>query len=271
MYSLDINFLSDREERVSAEPVVARAAATQSPIALYLGLIIGVGLPALMLGYWAYSQYRTGILQQQNEALDNQIAQIEILRGEFADVDQQVQTIEEEVQALATVFDRIKPWSAILQDVRDRIPNMPANTPPDIVQVMSISQIDDGGSRRPTPPPADGAPPPPPPEPKIQIQGFATTFTAVNDFLLLLQRSPFLSGSDTRLVSAELVNDPRQLEPASDDVSVEVSLRQQVRYTIEARPTELTASELFEELEGTLSFGLTSRIETLRNRGVLQP
>ncbi|TVQ16337.1 MAG: fimbrial protein [Leptolyngbya sp. DLM2.Bin15] len=275
MYSLDINFLSDREERISTEPVASKAVAPQSPIMLYAGLIIGIGLPAAMFGLFLFSQYRTGILQQENQALDNQIAQIESLRGEFADVDGQVQLIEEEVQALATVFDRIKPWSAILQDVRDRIPNMPANTPPDIVQVIQISQVEEDSAPRGTTPVAnaDGTvpPPPPPPETKIQIQGYATTFTAVNDFLLLLQRSPFLNSSQTRLVVAELVDDPRQLEPESDDVSVEVSLRQQVRYTIEARLTDLTASELFDELEGTLSYGLTSRIETLRNRGVLQP
>lgn len=274
MYSLDINFLSDREERISAEPVASKAAAPQSPVLLYAGLIIGIGLPAAMVGLWLFSQYRTGILQQENQALDNQIAQIESLRGEFADVDSQVQLIEEEVQALATVFDRIKPWSAILQDVRDRIPNMPANTPPDIVQVIQISQVEEDPAPRGSTPVAnaDGTvpPPPPPPETKIQIQGYATTFTAVNDFLLLLQRSPFLNSDETRLVVAELVDDPRQLQPENEDVSVEVSLRQQVSYTIEARLTDMTASELFDELEGTLSYGLTSRIETLRNRGVLQ-
>ncbi|HEY9815651.1 MAG TPA: PilN domain-containing protein [Candidatus Obscuribacterales bacterium] len=275
MYSLDINFLSDREERISAEPAASKAAAPQSPIMLYAGLIIGIGLPAAMVGLWLFSQYRTGILQQENQALDNQIAQIESLRGEFADVDSQVKLIEEEVQALATVFDRIKPWSAILQDVRDRIPNMPANTPPDIVQVIQIAQVEEEAAPRGSTPVAnaDGTvpPPPPPPETKIQIRGYATTFTAVNDFLLLLQRSPFLNSDETRLVVAELVDDPRQLEPENDDVSVEVSLRQQVSYTIEARLTDMTASELFDELEGTLSYGLTSRIETLRNRGVLQP
>lgn len=275
MYSLDINFLSDREERISAEPVASKAAAPQSPIMLYAGLIIGIGLPAAMVGLWLFSQYRTGILQQENQALDSQIAQIESLRGEFADVDSQVQLIEEEVQALATVFDRIKPWSAILQDVRDRIPNMPANTPPDIVQVIQIAQVEEEPAPRSSTPTAnaDGTvpPPPPPPETKIQIQGYATTFTAVNDFLLLLQRSPFLNSDETRLVVAELVDDPRQLQPENEDVSVEVSLRQQVSYTIEARLTDMTASELFDELEGTLSYGLTSRIETLRNRGVLQP
>ncbi len=275
MYSLDINFLSDREERISAEPIASKAAAPQSPIMLYAGLIIGIGLPAAMVGLWLFSQYRTGILQQENQALDSQIAQIESLRGEFADVDSQVQLIEEEVQALATVFDRIKPWSAILQDVRDRIPNMPANTPPDIVQVIQISQVEEEPAPRSSTPTAnaDGTvpPPPPPPETKIQIRGYATTFTAVNDFLLLLQRSPFLNSDETRLVVAELVDDPRQLQPENEDVSVEVSLRQQVSYTIEARLTDMTASELFDELEGTLSYGLTSRIETLRNRGVLQP
>ncbi|MGB3517203.1 MAG: PilN domain-containing protein [Elainellaceae cyanobacterium] len=275
MYSLDINFLSDREERISAEPIASKAAAPQSPIMLYAGLIIGIGLPAAMVGLWLFSQYRTGILQQENQALDSQIAQIESLRGEFADVDSQVQLIEEEVQALATVFDRIKPWSAILQDVRDRIPNMPANTPPDIVQVIQISQVEEEPAPRSSTPTADAdgtvPPPPPPPETKIQIRGYATTFTAVNDFLLLLQRSPFLNSDETRLVVAELVDDPRQLQPENEDVSVEVSLRQQVSYTIEARLTDMTASELFDELEGTLSYGLTSRIETLRNRGVLQP
>lgn len=280
MYSLDVNFLNDRQERPSAEPVAAKRRSTQSsPVALYAGLVVGLGLPALMLGYWAYSQYRTGVLEQQKADLDNRILQIESLRGEFANVDSEVAAIEAEVQALATVFDRIKPWSAVLQDIRDRIPNMPTADPPNIVQVIQITQVEEEEPRRGSSSSssnsgdeaAEGAPPPPPPQPRIQITGYATTFTAVNDFLLLLQRSPFLQGDATRLVTAELVDDPRDIEPINENVNVEIELSQQVEYTIEAQLTESTASELFSELEGTASFGLTSRIQTLRDRGVLQP
>jgi type IV pilus assembly protein PilN len=272
MYSLDINFLNDRQERPTVQARPAATQATQSPIALYVGAIVGVGALALAGGYFLFLQYQTGALEQRSAELDNRILEIEALRGEFANVDGQVEAIESEVQALATVFDRIKPWSAILDDVRSRIPNNAASNPPEVVQVITIAQAEqDSGARRQAPA-AEGetATVPPPPQPVIRIEGYATTFNAVNDFVLLLQRSPFLQPNDTRLVSAQLVDDPRDIQPVNDDIDIEVELSQQVQYAIQARLTEMTASELLDELQAT-SPGLTYRIETLRNRGVLQP
>jgi type IV pilus assembly protein PilN len=275
MYSLDINFLNDRQERPTVEARPKSAQAQQSPIALYIGAIVGVGALALAGGYYFFAQYQTSALQQRLTELDGEIAAIEALRGEFEDVDSQVEAIESEVNALATVFDRIKPWSAIFQDVRGRIPNNAEASPPEVVQVSRIAQEEEEGAtraRRSSAPAAEGeeAVAPPPPQPLVRIEGYATTFTAVNNFVLLLQRSPFLQPDDTRIVSAVLVDDPRTIEPVNEDIELEVELPQQVQYVIQARFTERTASELLEELQET-SPGLAYRIETLRERGVLQP
>jgi type IV pilus assembly protein PilN len=206
-------------------------------------------------------------------ALQAQLQEVEGIRTQIAQIDA-------ENQALATVFDRIKPWSAILQDVRDRVPTG--------VQVSLIEQKDPstvpGAVPTPTPaappPPADPnqpaaapAPPPEPPPDLIEVSGQARTFNDVNDFLLTLQRSPFLQAAETKLVTAELVDNPTEIRFANEQNSgqLQVQLPRVVEFKIQSTLTSLPASELLQDLERTLAVGLPARIEALRERGVIQP
>lgn len=287
MYSLDINFLNDRVERIPEGGARSPSAVVQdSPRPLYIGTAIGVFGLALVLGSWVILQQRNAALQAQQAELDTQLAALQAQLQEVDTINAQITAIDAENKALATVFDRIKPWSAVLQDVRDRVPVG--------VQVSLIEQKDplaQPGAAPPPPPapaasPAAGAPegatpaPPPvaePPASIISITGQARNFSDVNDFLLTLQRSPFLEGEDTKLVTAELIDDPTQVKfeenqrQSTSSNQVQVELPKVVQFTIESTLTNLPASNLLQDLERTLAVGLPARIQALRDRGVIQP
>jgi type IV pilus assembly protein PilN len=290
MYSLDINFLNDRAERPTeaglARGVVGRRVAAD-PRPYYIGAALAIALPALVAGYWLYLQNQNRNLEQQQAELDSQLSALQAQLGEVKNVNAQVAQIESENRALASVFDYIKPWSAILQDVRARVPNG--------VQIATIEQTAAETLRTPAPAPPPPSPSPSPsaspggqaaapspiatpaavaetPPPKIAISGVARSFNDVNDFVLTLQRSPFLKGDDVKLVSSTLVDNPTQVEFADKQggSNLEVKLPQVVQYRIEGSLTNLPASDLLQDLERTLSVGLASRIQALRDRGVLQ-
>lgn len=279
MYSLDINFLNDRAERPS-EVGLGRTGTRVSadPRPYYFGAALAIALPALVAGVWLFLQNQNRSLEQRQAELDTQLGVLQAQLGEVNSINSQIQSIEAENQALASVFDYIKPWSAILQDVRARVPSG--------VQIGTIEQIplDEAAivqaspSPSPSPSPADGqaSPPvaeaPPAPPPSIAISGVARSFNDVNDFVLTLQRSPFLKGDEIKLVSSQLIDNPTAIEFSSQQggQDLEVRLPQVVEYRIEGSLTNLPASELLQDLERTLSVGLASRIQALRDRGVIE-
>lgn len=278
MYSLDINFLNDRTERPSEAGLArgARGRVSNDPRPYYIGAILAVALPALVGGFWLYLQSQNRTLEQRQAELDSQLSALQAQLGEVNTINTQVQQIEAENQALASVFDYIKPWSAILQDVRSRVPTG--------VQIAEIAQLEPedvpAPPPSPSPSPAEGesaapapaAAPPEAPPPRIAVSGVARSFNDVNDFVLTLQRSPFLQQEQVRLVSSQLVDNPTEVEFADQagGQNLEVQLPQVVQYRIESDLTNLPASELLQDLERTLSVGLASRIQALRDRGVLQ-
>lgn len=270
MYSLDVNFLNDRQERPTEAGLVRPRARRQSPLPLYLGIAIGIALPALVGGFWVILQNQNQQLTQRQAELEGQLAALNAQRDVINSLETQVQQIEAENQALATVFDQIKPWSAVLQDIRGRVPGN--------IQINTIEQFQTEAPAAAAPPPApDGTQPPAAapatPTPSVRIRGYARTFNDVNDFVLTLQRSPFLEAENVKLVTSQLINNPTQVEIANqrDDRDIEVELPQVVEYTIESNLTNLPASALLQDLERTLSVGLSTRIQALRDRGVIQP
>ncbi|NJN88283.1 MAG: fimbrial assembly protein [Leptolyngbyaceae cyanobacterium SL_7_1] len=277
MYSLDVNFLNDRVERATeVGPAVARRS-PDGTTPLYVGLGVGVFLVALVGGLGLFWWNENQRLQQRSAQLDQELIEIQGLLSQVGDINTRITQIEAQNQALATVFDRIKPWSAVLQDMRDRTPSG--------VQIGQILQVAPSPAPAPPPPPpaspAPGQPaqpvaPPPPPEPpasKVQVNGIARTFDDVNDFMLTLQRSPFLDAESTYLVSATLVPDPTEVEvaqPEGGGQQVQAELRPVVQYQIETTLSPIPTSDLLQDLERTLSVGLASRIQALRDKGVIQ-
>jgi len=295
MYSLDINFLNDRAERAS-EAGLARGArgrgkvATGDPRAYYLGGALAIALPALVAGFWLFLQNQNSALEQQQADLNSQLVALQAQLGEVTKINGEVQQIEAENQALASVFDYIKPWSAILQDVRARVPSgvqiakieqldpepLPAAPPPPSPSPAASPSPGASPEANASPSPVAPAPAPavPPPNPsRLAISGVARSFNDANDFVLTLQRSPFLKGDEIKLVNSKLIDNPTAIEFADQNTggNIDVKLPQVVEYRIEGSLTNLPASDLLQDLERTLSVGLASRIQALRDRGVLQP
>lgn len=270
MYSLDINFVKDRPEyKLDKGKQSSKQRQPASDFTkLYLGLAAGLLLPAVVGAGWLFLQNQNSQLEQNVAKLDENLNKLGIQEQEIKKIQDDANQIKAETQALATVFNQIRPWSAILQDIRDRTPVA--------VQIESIKQ-----TAAPAAPPGQPAPtasaapagqPAPNPVSGIEVSGVARSFNDVNDFLLTLQQSPFFKPTDTKIVTAELIDNPIQ---AAGSVSqstrgVPLKLPQVVRYTMQSSLSDAQASELLRELERKGALGLVTRIRTLQKRGIIQ-
>jgi type IV pilus assembly protein PilN len=279
MYSLDINFVKDRPDYKldggTRSSKLRLPAGNLTP--LYLGLASGLILPALVGSGWLFLQSQNTQLEQKIAELDAELNRLGIQEQEIKKIQEETNQINGETQALATVFNQIRPWSAILQDIRDRIPKT--------VQIESIKQTAAGATQQAVPPASSAAPQPavppasstapqPAPNPAsgIEITGIARSFNDVNDFLLSLQQSSFFNPTDTKIVTAELADSPIAAAVPVPQVAEAVPVKppQVVRYTIQSSLSDVPASELLRELERKGTLGLVTRIRTLQQKGVIQ-
>jgi type IV pilus assembly protein PilN len=280
MYGLDVNFLSDRAE-FTETPIGARQAPGDNRPYIIGGAVAG-GLLLLVGGVWGLLQFQIAGLQQEQTRLDSQLSELNSRLQAAEATRKQTGDIKANTAALAGVFNQIKPWSAMLQDIRDRTP--------DGVQIRSVTQADPtsgpGGttpspSPRPAASPSPGAtaspnttptPAPPPVATTVSIAGVARSFGDVNDFVLVLKQSRFLKEDETRLQTAELVNNPVQIDlsAAKLETGAVVNLPKVVSYSIQSSISDVPASELVAELNSNGAVGLINRIETLRTKGVIQ-
>ncbi|MFM7365864.1 MAG: PilN domain-containing protein [Cuspidothrix sp.] len=264
MYSLDINFLKDRPEY--QKQVARRINLQQTGIELgnltpvYIGLAIGLLLPALVFAGLSILQGKTaqltqemGKLQEESKSLDTRIANIQKLKAE-------TNSISIQNKALVTVFDQIRPWSAMLQDLRDRIPNK--------VQIETIKQV---------PGPLPGKVPATPEAPTnpagfLEISGYAISYSSVNDFALSLGQSQFLNPLETKIMTAELVDAPPITgfaPPQPTTTNIIIKPLQVVKYTIKTGLSSVPASDLIPELEKKGTVGLVDRLRNIKKVGVI--
>lgn len=244
MYDLDVNFLKERQVNgtlpVEGDDPSAGEAAPLGPasqLPFFLGLAVAVAIPAAVGAYWALTarqvaQIETDVaaLQQELAARNASAASLEEARAELA-------RAEEEAAALAGIFTGIKPSTAILQDISDRVPSN--------VLVNSVSQSDDGGT--------------------VTIQGFAIDYEAVNYFLLTLKDSEFLDSEQSRVSGSQQAPYPAELlETPAGVVPEEV-----VSYTIETQLSDTSADELLPQLEDKGADGLVTRIRELERNNLI--
>ena len=294
MYSLDINFLKDRG--IQPDPVKrAKPAPKGSLTPLYIGLAVGLLLPALVGGMWFFLQQQIAQKESDKANLDAKLAQLKIEQNKVDQLNAQTALVTDETNSLASVFDQIKPWSAMLQDIRERIP--PG------VQIASIAQTAATAAPAPAAKPvaraknakpaaspspdaspgakaAPGATPAattPRPTTKLEITGRARSFDDVNYFLLTLQRSSFLKRDETQIVKAELVRDSSRVEvrrpgnaPGQPTNNTTYELPKSVQFKIQTNLSDIPASELLRELNRKGAVGLVKRIENLQQKGVIQ-
>jgi type IV pilus assembly protein PilN len=245
MYSLDVNFLKDRGLDATAKA----ATLTEKPkqpitdkLPILVGAIAALLLPAATFGYLKKVEAQQAEAEQSIQNIDAEIASINSQNQQIEQIRTQVQEIKQENQALVGVFEKIRPWSAILQEVSDR-------TPPG-VQIDSLTQ---SGSVE---------------NVQLAIAGTARSYNDINDFVLFLQRSPFFNGQKITLNGASVA--PLSVEIANQEdlpENASIELPQGVKYTINSELSNTATSKLIREIENKGSVGIVTRLKILESKG----
>ncbi len=244
MFSLDINFLSDRslDTAVAKETQIEKSSSSVADkIPIIAGAIIAIALPALTFSYSKTFAGQQAKLQQEIKQLEAEITKSQGEAKSLEEFKAQVTTATSETKALVGVFDRIRPWSAILREVGDR-------TPPGI-QIDSLAQDGSGDNLQ------------------LKISGTARSYSDVNDFVLFLQRSPFFNAQ--KIVLGTVENSNWNIELADQEEKVNLTIPEGVKYSINAQIANKKNSELLKELKAKGSLGLLTRLKTLENKGVI--
>ena len=278
MYSLDINFLNDRPDYKPPErksPVAAGGGGTaidRTPI--LIGTAVALAANALVAGVWLVFNQRNVGLQAELDIRKAQLGEKTNLVAELDQIYAQAKQTNEEADALATVFNEIKPWSALTQELAELMQIAG-------VKINSIEQTEpEAQAAAAAPAPAEGqpadaaaAPAPAKETAKLEITGTANSFTQLSDFILLLNQSPFFDGEKTKLLSASLKDNPTELEAdeGSGGSNNMPDLQPVVEYKVETNLSRANASELLPQLKSKGAIGLVNRIQTLQQKGVIQP
>jgi type IV pilus assembly protein PilN len=256
MYSLDVNFLKERHLKQTGQETTADKMPTAINLSKQKPLLIGVGVGAGLLALTGLLGlivgWQTSATQATIQTLDGKLGQLQGQRKKIEDLKGQLTAVEAENQALVTVFNQIRPWSAILQEIR-------LQTPPS-VQLTSLQQVDVPAN------PDQGQPNP---ATQLKISGFASSYEAVNDYLLTLQASPFLQGKKTVIESAALADLPVQVANQYEGTSV--TFPQAVQFVITAQLSDTPAIEQLPNLARNGAIGVITRINTLKRQGAIQP
>ncbi|MFQ4140335.1 PilN domain-containing protein [Nodosilinea sp. PGN35] len=258
MYGLDINFLKDREVRVFEAKPRARgggvAPGDRRP--LYLGLAAALVPLALVGGYWAVTRNQVNQLQTRSAELDAETAQLQSQLQEISGIQAQIDLVRAEINAFVSIFNDILPWSALLQDIRTRTPAR--------VQIVNLNQTTittEAADPNAAATQADG----------LSINGVACSYDEINDFALVLQRSPLLQSQTVAISQAQ--QQPTLLDPQTQGRCPGTPVGDPdflIDYTIGASITDTPASQLVDELERQGTVGLVTRLQALRERGVIE-
>ena len=242
MFSLDINFLKDRglDAAVAKETLIEqKSASIADKVPMIAGAIIAIVLPAMTFGYSKTFEARQTKLKKEIQQIEADISKAQGQGKSLEDMEAQVKKARSETQALVSVFDKIRPWSAILREVGDR-------TPPGI-QIDSLAQNGSG----------------------IKINGVARSYSDVNDFVLFLQRSPFFDANKIVLGTVQSSSWTVNLENKDElPDKVNLTIPKGVKYSIDAQLANKPNSQLIKELNNKGSLGLLTRLKTLENKGV---
>ncbi|BAZ43667.1 hypothetical protein NIES4102_06680 [Chondrocystis sp. NIES-4102] len=266
MYNLDINFLRDRgiEQTVDLNNLVLnKDNLFNSKKPILIGAIVALIAPALTFGYLQSIKSKTAKLETEIKQLETEIAALGVQNQKLEAVNQEIKQLETETTAFIQVFENVKSWAAIMQEVSDR-------TPPGVL----VDSIQQSAGATPTPTPATtaknapAATPAPPPATGINIAGVARSYNDINDFVLFLSRSPFFDGKQIKLNGASLTSFPVEVanqEDLPENVSLEIP--QGVKYTISAPLNNIPSSQLIKEISEKGSIGLVTRLKTLQSTG----
>jgi type IV pilus assembly protein PilN len=235
MYTLDINFLSDRvaDEAQAAE----RQPIADSQFLIYGGAAAVVAFAIVGGAFLVLNSQNEGI-QNELSALTAKEAQLNSQLTALTTQENVLKDIEARTGELVNLFVGNFPVSAITDDIRKRTPIT--------VQVEAITQASVAASA------TDRA------KTTIFLNGKATSYNELNDFLLLLKASPLLEDKDTVLVSSAL-------QPATSDKNFNL-----VNFQIITATTSKSPADILPELQKTGADGLVTRVNLLKQQGVIK-
>ena len=235
MYTLDINFLSDRiaDEAQSIE----RQPIADSQFLVYGGAVAVVALAIVGGAFFVLNSQNEGI-QQRLSTLTAEEAKLNSQITALKSQEAELQAIQARTGELVNLFVGNLPVSAIADDIRKRTPIT--------VQVEAITQS------------SVAATPQTPATSAIALTGKATSYNELNDFLLLLKASPLLEGKETILVSSTL-------QPATTDKNFTL-----VNFQIRAAITTKSPADILPALQKTGADGLVTRVNLLKQQGVIK-
>ena len=274
MYNLDINFLRDREGEqstdMSSSIAQKREPAIEDKVPIVVGIALALIAPAITFGYLQSVKAKTATVEEEVTQIESEIADLGNQNKKIEAANAEIQQTQQETAALVGVFEKIKPWAAIMQEISDR-------TPPG-VQVDSIQQTSSAPATPPAPPPTEAkegeaeATPPPVPSPSIGVNlaGVARSYDDVNDFVLFLQRSPFFDSKQVKLNGASTSDFPVEVENTEDlPENASLEIPKGVKYAISAQLNNAPSSQLIQEIAKKGSIGLATRLKTLERKGAI--
>jgi type IV pilus assembly protein PilN len=311
MYNLDINFLKDRSDYAGAG---ARGPAGRSPSrragaasssggrsrgggssanVLAIGALVGL-LPLALVGLgWGWLAFTKHANEMKLADVKVQVAEIEQKEKDRDKAKAELQAAKSQIEALTGVFSNIKPWSAMSQDLRDRLPSGVQ-----ITEILQKTEVPTPVAAAPTTPTTaqaaaggaqaspSAAPSPVVLEPigRIEITGAADNFDRVNDFLVVLQKSSFLNADQTKIITSERQSEVSlpltpvpnpDGQPGGNNNQIKPSdlpkLPAKVTFKIETELANVSTDELLRELERKGALGLVTRIDALKQKGVIKP
>ena len=246
MYNLDINFLRDRGLEQAPESndfsIHKKEPSIVDKIPIAVGVLIAIIAPTITFLQLQSVNAKTVDVEAETKRIESEIADLGNQNTKIEAANEEIQKVEQETAALVGVFEKIKPWAAIMQEVSDR-------TPPG-VQVDSIQQSGSGSGTG------------------INLAGTARSYADVNDFVLFLQRSPFFDAKRIKLNTAGKTNfnvDIENEEDLPDNISFEVP--EGIKYKISAQLKNVPSSKLIEEIDKKGSTGLVTRLKILEQKG----
>lgn len=244
MYSLDINFLKERQAEGQAAARAGGAAAGISlseQMPLIAGGAAGLLVPAAIGLWWMQLNQQTAQVNQEIAQLQDELSQLEASQEQIAALEAERDAALAQAEQLTNIFEQIRPVSAVLQDVRDRLPSD--------VQVASLRHQQSGENV------------------SISLSGVGRSFESINHFVLTLERSPFIDPETLQLQGVGRANYPGS--PGTNTVPG-VSPESVVSYGITFRLNQMSASQLLGQLEAKGATGLATRIKTLQAKGLIE-
>jgi type IV pilus assembly protein PilN len=267
MYPININLLNDRPG-YSAGPVSSKgtlSGADNTPL-IWGGAFAGGLLALTLLAFGGFSLLSQQLVSQEQK-LDADLTALAPGLSKVSELKAQEQVIQSETAALGKVFNQIKPWSATLQDLRDRVPatlqitkieQTAAAAPPPSSSAQTNSLSNKALESSADKAKSDAAAAPPPPAGELKISGNTLNYSDVNDFELTLRKSAFLKPDQTKLTSSQRENN------AQTGINL-------IKYEMQTQLSDVPASEILQVLNAKGATGLVSRIETLKRQGAMKP